>query len=187
MEAIANPILKSETTKKLYDRTIATLKIICPSCDHSFDMPAIYHPKQDNRIRGDMCLGCHEVIPRQYIQNRVRLFLKQLQAMYYKGQYLCVDQSCQNKTRSLLLNSRCNVTGCKSRVKAEITELQVNDTLRYLQTLFDANKYIDEQKPGQDRPRAELNDIPNKEVLAEIKPFVDAVLKNSKYNNVDLG
>lgn len=38
--------------------------------------------------------------------------------------------------------------GCKNRVKAEISESQVNDTLRYLQTLFDANKYIDEQRPA---------------------------------------
>lgn len=38
MDSIANPVLKSETTKKLYDRTIATLKIICPHCDTNYDM-----------------------------------------------------------------------------------------------------------------------------------------------------
>lgn len=92
-KSIANPILKSETTKKLYDRTIATLKIICPHCDHSFDMPAIYHKEQRGtcKLRSDACLSCGEMIPPQYIQNRVRLFLKQLQAMYYKGKlfFIC--------------------------------------------------------------------------------------------------
>lgn len=64
MESIANPVLKSETTKKLYDRTIATLKIICPHCDHSFDMTAIYHTKEKQyKIRSDKCLQCKEIIP----------------------------------------------------------------------------------------------------------------------------
>ena len=86
IESIANPVLKSETTKKLYDRTIATLKIICPHCDNTFDMPAIFHTKQrEMKIRSDMCLSCNQIIPAQYIQNRVRLFLKQLQVMYYRG------------------------------------------------------------------------------------------------------
>lgn len=85
IESIANPVLKSETTKKLYDRTIATLKIICPHCDASFDMPAIFHTKDRQSLRSDMCVKCNHIVPQQYIQNRVRLFLKQLQVMYYKG------------------------------------------------------------------------------------------------------
>lgn len=76
-ESIANPVLKSETTKKLYDRTIATLKIICPHCEVSFDMPAVFHTK-DRDKRSDMCLNCKNIVPQQYIENRVRLFLKQL-------------------------------------------------------------------------------------------------------------
>lgn len=66
IESIANPILKSETTKKLYDRTIATLKIICPHCDHSFDMSAVFHSKQKElKLRSDKCPNtqCEEIIP----------------------------------------------------------------------------------------------------------------------------
>ena len=90
IESIANPVLKSETTKKLYDRTIATLKIICPHCDETFEMPTIFHPREKAgaaQIRSDMCTKCNNIVPKQYIQNRVRLFLKQLQVMYYKGKF----------------------------------------------------------------------------------------------------
>lgn len=78
--------------------------------------------------------------------------------------------------------------GCKNRVKADVSELQVNDTLRYLQTLFDGKKYIDEQKPQpNDQNRMELRDISNLKMLQETKPYVDEVLQKSKFNNVDLG
>ena len=63
--------------------------------------------------------------------------------------------------------------GCKNRVKAEVGESQVNDTLRYLQTLFDAKKYIDEQRPPANDVRKEIRDIPNLKTLSEIKPHVD--------------
>lgn len=76
--------------------------------------------------------------------------------------------------------------GCKNRVKADISESQVNDTLRYLSTLFDAKKYVDEQRPANPDDRVELNNIANKQVLDQAKPFVDRVLQNSKFNNVDL-
>lgn len=115
-KSIANPILKSETTKKLYDRTIATLKIICPHCDHSFDMPAIYHKEQRGtcKLRSDTCLSCGEMIPPQYIQNRVRLFLKQLQAMYYKGKFsfICrfnLDHDKLSTILSFILHTTSNI------------------------------------------------------------------------------
>lgn len=41
--AIANPIMKTETTEKLQDRSVASLKIQCPFCDQSYDFPEIYH------------------------------------------------------------------------------------------------------------------------------------------------
>ena len=107
--------------------------------------------------------------------------------MHYLGNYTCVDPSCSNKTRSLLHNTKCNVLGCKNRVKADISESQVNDTLRYLSTLFDAKKYVDEQRPANPDDRIELIDIANKTALDETKLFVDKVLQNSKFNNVDLG
>ena len=70
-------------------------------------------------------------------------------------------------------------------MKADISESQVNDTLRYLSTLFDAKKYVDEQRPANPDDRVELNNIANKQVLDQAKPFVDRVLQNSKFNNVD--
>ena len=49
-------------------------------------------------------------------------------------------------TRGLLNNNRCMVTGCKGRVIASTTESQANDTLRYLQGLFNCEKFINEQQ-----------------------------------------
>jgi DNA polymerase alpha subunit A len=75
---VANPIMKSETTDKLQDRAIASLKIVCPHCDHSFDFPEIYHKSQKSGdlIASNICTNCKVQIPEQYIKNRVQLFLK---------------------------------------------------------------------------------------------------------------
>ena len=127
--------MKTETTEKLQDRAIASLKIVCPHCDISFDFPEIYHKKDKNAasaICSNICTGCSKQIPEQYIKNRVKLFLKQLQVMYYRGSYKCIEPECTNHTRQLLFNDRCNVDKCKGRVRAEISEEQANDTLRYL-------------------------------------------------------
>lgn len=143
---VSNPIMKSETTDKLQDRAIASLKIICPHCDNSFDFPEIYHKKDKNSdlIASNICPGCKVQIPEQYIKNRVQLFLKQLQVMYYRGSYKCIEPECTNHTRQLLVNQKCNVVGCKGRVRAEVSEEQSNDTLRYLQGLFNVDKYKNE-------------------------------------------
>jgi hypothetical protein len=143
---VANAILKSETTDKLQDRAIASLKIVCPHCDNSFDFPEIFHKKEKNidLIASNICPGCKVQIPEQYIKNRVTLFLKQLQVMYYRGSYKCIEPECTNHTRALLINQRCNVIGCKGRVRAEVSEEQSNDTLRYLQGLFNVDKYKNE-------------------------------------------
>jgi hypothetical protein len=66
--------------------------------------------------------------------------------MYYKGSYKCSDNVCGNVTRSILVSHKCNVLGCKARVKPVVSEMQVNDTLRYLQSLFDIDKYCREMK-----------------------------------------
>ena len=147
LASIAGPIMKAETGYRLSRRSVATLKIVCPhaDCGFSYDMPTIYH-KQEQKLSSDICTKCKNKVPQPYIENRVRLFIKQLQAMYYKGSYQCSDNVCQNTTRQLLVASRCNVNGCKARVRATCSEAQVNDTLRYLQALFDVQKYLRELK-----------------------------------------
>lgn len=111
--AIANPIMKTETTEKLQDRSVASLKIMCPYCDESFDFPEIFHKPtnkdkghkkqtEDNtQIASNVCPkeNCGQMIPAEYISNRVQLFLKQLIVMYYKGQYKCREPSCGYTTR----------------------------------------------------------------------------------------
>ena len=92
--------MKGETGDRLAGRTLATLKIVCPHCGHSFEMPTVYHKKQEG-LASNICpkQECGKLIPKAYIDNRVRLFLKQMQVMYYKGAYKCSDNVCSNVTR----------------------------------------------------------------------------------------
>ena len=71
------------------------------------------------------------------------------------------------------MNNKCNVAGCKSRVKADCTELQVNDTLRYLQTLFDVKRYADEQKPDKEGGKLDYNSILHRENLEAVMPYIE--------------
>lgn len=51
------------------------------------------------------------------------------------------------------MKGKCNVVGCKGRVRAEVPEEKANDTLRYLQGLVNVEKYKNEidlhKKPDQ--------------------------------------
>jgi len=71
--------MKTETTEKLQDRSVATLKIKCPYCDHDYEIPEIFHKK--GKMAGkcsNICPNeaCGAMIPDQLIGNRVKLFLK---------------------------------------------------------------------------------------------------------------
>ena len=63
---------------------------------------------------------------------------------------------------------------------AEYPEQQTNDTLRYLQGLFNVKKFILEHKTLESK-------IPNEEQFKVLQERVDAVMRRSKYNKVDLG
>lgn len=86
---VVNPVMKTETTQKLQDRSVASLKIQCPFCDVPYDFPEIFHKNKSGEAQecNNICpnKACGEVIPAQYISNRVQLFLKQLTTLYYKG------------------------------------------------------------------------------------------------------
>lgn len=90
--------------------------------------------------------------------------------MYYRGAYKCSDNVCSNVTRQILVSHKCNVLGCKARVKPVVSEMQVNDTLRYLQSLFDVDKYCREMK------EKEKEQIGHANILADIKVHIDQVL-----------
>lgn len=66
-------------------------------------------------------------------------------------------------------------------MKSEYPELQTNDTLRYLQGLFNTRKYIHEHKMGN-----EESQIPFYQTYNELQGKVDSILDRSKYNKVDL-
>ena len=68
-----------------------------------------------------------------------------------------------------------------------INESKTNDTLRYLQGLFDVPKYIQEHPRKPDNSSRTEEDIPNLQVFKNLKRIVDDVLTTSKFNKVDLG
>ena len=53
---VANPVIKTETTQSLQNRAIASLKIICPHCDESYEFPEIYHTKKE--LKNLQCNVC---------------------------------------------------------------------------------------------------------------------------------
>lgn len=66
----------------------------------------------------------------------------------------------------------------------EYSEFATNDTLRYLQGLFNVKKYLHENSTKDDTRKE--NDIPNFHKYQDLKAKVDFVLNRSKYNKVDL-
>ena len=79
LAGISAPIMKTETTGKLQERSIAALKIVCPHCDQGYDFPEIYHKGKTSAGKGsNICPNenCSQEIPEQLIKNRARLFIK---------------------------------------------------------------------------------------------------------------
>jgi hypothetical protein len=67
-------------------------------------------------------------------------------------------------------------------VSERFTEKITNDTLRYLQGLFDVEKFKVEHNEA-----SKLEIIPREEELGRIKRVIDDVIGQSGYNKVDLG
>ena len=126
------------------------------------------------------------------MKNRVKLAVKHLMNTYFKGkftfcssflgEYICSEPACRTETRSLLINGKCIQPACKGKVTATLSEKLLNDTLRYLQGLFDVEKYKREN-PSKDHEQLRVHE----DQFAELKAIVDAALDESKYNKVDLG
>jgi hypothetical protein len=179
---IHNPILQTETGRSLKGRSIAELKINCPFCKENYDFPGVVHDeRKEDSLSGLICLKCKAGLPDQYVMNRVNLFLKQLLVIYYQGNYECQEPACKAKTRQPLINNRCVVTTCKGKMIPEYSEFVTNDTLRYLQGLFNVRKYIHESKLSKQE-----HEVINYEEFTRLKAKVDSVLNRSKYNKVDL-
>ena len=107
------------------------------------------------------------------------------------GYYKCAEPSCNTRTQQISVNQRCTNGTCKGKLDGEINERKANDTLRYLQGLFDVPKYIQEHPRKQiigtndTEPMTEA-DIPNIHTFNNLKEIVDKVVTRSKYNKVDL-
>lgn len=114
--------------------------------------------------------------------NRVNLFLKQLIALYYQGSFHCQEPDCKTVTRQLLVNNRCVVPKCKGKMVPDYSEFATNDTLRYLQGLFNVRKFIHEHKKQQQE-----HEVSHFSEFKALQAKVDQILNRSKYNKVDLG
>lgn len=108
--------------------------------------------------------------------------------MYYRGEYVCKEHHCKNETRKPLINNRCAVVGCKGRVRAaNVSEEKANDTLRYLEGLFNLDKYQHELKLNKNRKQEDMKlPVHLTSTLENVKPLIDVILAKSKYNKVDL-
>lgn len=71
-------------------------------------------------------------------------------------------------------------------MKLNPDEKKVNDTIRYLQSIFDFEKYKNEQIVQQGGKTINTEDEAHQYTLQNIKLIVDKFLKKSQFNNVDL-
>jgi len=76
---------------------------------------------------------------------------------------------------------------CKGRLEGLINESKTNDTLRYIQGLFDVEKFVREHPKTSTGEQMDEHKIPNVKVFRNLKAIVDEVIHRSKYNKVDLG
>jgi len=66
------------------------------------------------------------------------------------------------------------VSGCKGRVRAVTSESQANDTLRYLQGLFNVDKYLNElQMNAKGKENTPSNSIPHAVMLDHVMSSVN--------------
>lgn len=184
---ISNPVLQTETERSLKTRTVAELNIKCPHCSHNYHFPGIFQQTKNNEeLTGLSCLSCKQRIPDAYLLNRLNLFLKQLTSLYYIGVKECKEPQCGTKTNQLLMNNKCIVKGCKGKMNPEYSELRINDTLRYLEGLFNVKKFLIENEKF--RKKYERHDqVPNYKSFSTLQKKVDEFMGRSSYNKVDLG
>ena len=78
------------------------------------------------------------------------------------------------------MNNKCVIAKCNGKVVPEYSESQTNDTMKYLQGLFNIDKYFNENKLSE-KKHAHL------EKYYRLQSSIDEVLDRSKYNKVDLG
>jgi hypothetical protein len=98
-DAVAQPIMKTETQASLKDRAIAKLKLKCPYCQQTTEFPGVYQDRMSkSKVSGLICSAqvkqndgqtkpCNQVYPVQFVKNRVTFFLRQLLEFYYEGKY----------------------------------------------------------------------------------------------------
>ena len=75
---------------------------------------------------------------------------------------------------------------CKGRLDGTVNERKANDTIRYLQGLFDVPKFVQEHPKKLDGSPMDEVEVPYRNEFANLKAVIDRVGQKSKYNKVDL-
>ena len=80
------PILNSETERKVKERSLAYLKVVCFKCKKEYEFPGLFQATNKQKS-GLVCQNpdCSQLIQKEYLKNRVNLFIKQLLTLYYEG------------------------------------------------------------------------------------------------------
>mmetsp|Transcript_28124 Transcript_28124/g.27115 ORF Transcript_28124/g.27115 Transcript_28124/m.27115 type:complete len:121 (+) Transcript_28124:1500-1862(+) len=107
---------------------------------------------------------------------------------YYEGNYQCSEYLCKHKTRQLTIGDRCIGESCKrkGKVVAEYSEQQINDTLRYLDGLFNVEKHFHEVKSKGPIVSKDAASYEQKIPMKNLQDTVGTVLARSNYNNVNM-
>ena len=74
------------------------------------------------------------------------------------------------------MNRKCTVSNCNGRVRAEFSEQSTNDTIKYLQRLFDHSMYLQEHNKENTTSGNQKSEHPHKDTYDELKAYVAQVL-----------
>ncbi|CAM9231445.1 unnamed protein product [Chrysoparadoxa australica] len=120
------------------------------------------------------------------IYQRLSLTIRHHQRAYYNCWLQCDDSSCGRRTQQLsVLGAVCTARGCSGHMKQEYTDKQLYEQLKYLATLFDADRSavkLAERYKLQAKDVSERLPRDHKQVLSLVHQRIAAEVENSSYN-----
>ena len=200
-EDIDDKILRITNPLQKYNDTCCPLKIKCKHCGASYDFGGVFNFKLPDAKCGLICStpGCKGIVSTNKeegerdiacIKNSLSLQIWHYIYKYYGREWICIDPTCNFKTRQLPLNgNRCPKIGCSSNLKESYTASALFDQLRYFAFLFDQIEQGKLLKQEQQQNKSLSNTMLTKHqqiVFENIYKWIkETILERSNYYFID--
>jgi DNA polymerase alpha subunit A len=129
----------------------------CPSCNTETPFPGVMNPATQQL--GLTCPQCGAMFYGRknardvflYLMNRISLLLRACEKKYYEGWLQCEDHTCGCRTRQQSVLGNYCIMRCNGRMSMEYDDEQLHLQLKYLEALFDTQRYKDKYSVALDR------------------------------------